>query len=173
MTFSYNEQQIRLVLPHRPPFLMVDQIDSCTSQLNALCAYKLVSGADQMLARVPRSRSALAPALVTETFAQAAGFLMKLRWLEEHGADIRAFSCGQLDEVRAAFIPASVLAETRAKYYAAVPVGDALRVDIALMLQRGWTLRFKGNAFAGERHCAAFEMQLVFPDYMLSPHLQH
>jgi 3-hydroxymyristoyl/3-hydroxydecanoyl-(acyl carrier protein) dehydratase len=40
--YSFDDRQIRMILPHRPPLLQVDRVERCAVELDDLVAVKLV-----------------------------------------------------------------------------------------------------------------------------------
>ena len=168
MHYTFDDRQVRLVLPHRTPMLLVDWVPDCAPALDRLQAVKQVSVGDSMFSRGPDDRSFFPPTLVMEALAQSCGFLMNLRWLAAQGVDVAAFAGGDDRIVAATSIPHSVLAEVRAHQLRLAHAGDSLRMEARVRLQRGQMVRFSATAASATGTCTEVDMLLAFPEYTLS-----
>lgn len=145
-SYSFDEHQVRLVLPHRKPMLMVDYVSHCHADLDGLTAMKVLSSAEPMVQEQPNGSDLFPPPMVIEALAQSCGFLMNLRWLEANGVDIKKFSDGDNDQFEQSQIPHTVLAESRAKHLRLARPGDLLRFESKILLQRKNMIQYRAIA---------------------------
>lgn len=167
--YVFSHRQVRLILPHRPPMLLVDCVTKCAYSLDTLEASRLISAGDPMLVRGLARRPYFPPALIVEALAQCCGLLMNLRWLTEKGIDVAAFANGDEGEVSAIRIPHSVLAETRMRQFRMVQAGECLHMSARVTLQRGQMFRFAAAASCRAATCTELDVLLAFPEYTAVP----
>lgn len=165
--YCFNEDQVRLVLPHRQPMLLVDYVQNCTPKLTSLSAVKLLSASEPMLLINSDGNAYFPPTLMIEALAQSSGFLMNLRWLQDDGVDIAHFAAGGNDQVANRHIPHSVLAESRTHQCKLAQPGDCLRFDVSINLQRGQMIQFTSVAVNDHTDATFMELEvfLAFPEY--------
>jgi len=165
--YTFDDRQVRMILPHRAPMLMVDRVLACPAALDSLHTIRQISVGDAMLPRGPGDIAFFPPTLTVEALAQSCGLLMNLRWLLAQGVDVAAFAAGSDAALGAISIPHSVLAETRMRQIRLVQAGDSLHMNVRITLQRGSMLRFSAQASCAAGICTELDVLLAFPDYML------
>jgi beta-hydroxyacyl-ACP dehydratase FabZ len=124
-----NADQIRAILPHRYPILLVDRIVEMSDQ--HVIAEKLVSGNEPFFQGHFPDRPIMPGVLIIEAIAQAAGVCMM------------AQSSG-----RAGMMPALVGID-KARFRRPVVPGDVLELHARLGRVRGNTVKFDGEARVG------------------------
>ncbi|WP_094781023.1 hypothetical protein [Paraburkholderia ribeironis] len=165
MNYTFDERQVRLILPHRVPMLLVDRVSECSLSLDSMQAIKQITVGDSMMFRSRHGHDIFPPTLVIEALAQSCGLLMKLRWLRSQGVDVAAFAGGDDTVLEAVRIPYSVLAETRARQLRLVRPGNSLRLNIQLTLERGSMARFTASAMGETGLHTELDVLLAFPEY--------
>ena len=163
--FSLNDAQVRQILPHRPPMLLVDRVIECDPALQKLKALKQISAGDAMLPWPARGCSVFACTLIVEALAQTCGLLMNLRWLAAKGFDVAAFAAEGGSATREMHIPHSVLAETRMSHKRMAYVGDTLELAAQVQLQRGSTVAFGAEASNARGVVMQISVVLAYPQY--------
>src|ERR1700761_9135405 len=141
-----NVEQIKTLLPHRPPFLLIERLTDIVLNESAT-AYKAVSiNEPHFMGHFP-DFAVMPGVLIVEAMAQAAGALV-------------VHSLGAVSERRAVFFM------TIENGRAAKPVtpGDLLRMPVKALRRRGPVWRFEGQAFAGDTLCAEAEFSATIFD---------
>ena len=121
--------QVMKILPHRPPFLLVDRITKIDG--NRIIGLKNVTTNEPYFTGHFPGRPIMPGVLQLEAIAQVAGILM-LRQSENHGK-------------LAYFMSAESV-----KWRRPVRPGDTLLIDVELIKWRGKIGRAKGNCYVGE-----------------------
>ena len=131
MTRTLSRREIRRLLPHRYPFLLVDAVLECELGVR-LVARKLVSHDEPYFTGAGDARDEMPGLLVVEALAQAGGLLL-LAGLADAAGQVVYFA--SLDAVR---------------WHAPVHPGDDLRLQVTVVKSRGALHRVHGEARVGD-----------------------
>ena len=131
--------QLRKVLPHRPPFLMIDKLTDIYSNESAV-GWKAVSINEPYFAGHFPDYPVMPGVLIVEALAQAAVALVS------HSSNL------SLDGGVVYFMSID-----KARFRQPVRPGDMLRLPVRLVRTRGTVWRFEGKAFVGNTLCAEAE----------------
>ena len=128
---TLTRQDIRRLLPHRYPFLLVDRVLECELGVT-LVACKLVSHDEPYFAAAGDALPEMPGLLIVEALAQAGGLLL-LAGLEDPAGQVVYFA--SLDAVR---------------WHAPVHPGDELRLRVTVVKSRGALHRVHAEAHVGD-----------------------
>jgi 3-hydroxyacyl-[acyl-carrier-protein] dehydratase len=138
-------EQIKKLLPHRPPMLLVERLTEIVPRQSAT-GYKAVSINDPFFQGHFPERAVMPGVLIVEAMAQTAGALV----VHSLGAQVAAAVYFMTIE--------------KARFRKPVVPGDLLRMPVAALRQRGPVWKFQGQAFVGEDLCAEAEFSAMIHD---------
>ena len=144
-TSGLDVEQIKKLLPHRAPMLLVEKLMDIVPGESAT-GYKAVSINEPFFMGHFPERSVMPGVLLVEAMAQAAGALV-LHSLGEKVSSAVYF-----------------LTIEQARFRKPVVPGDLLRMPVKKMRQRGPIWKFSGQAFVGEDLCAEAEFSAMIHD---------
>ena len=131
--------QLRNVLAHRPPFLMIERLTDIRCNESAV-GWKAVSINEPYFAGHFPDYPVMPGVLIVEALAQAAVALIS------HSSNI------SLDNGVVYFMSID-----KARFRRPVRPGDLLRLPVRLVRSRGSVWRFEGKAYVGDTLCAEAE----------------
>ncbi len=123
---------IKKIIPHRYPFLLVDRIIECDDDSRIVGIKNVTTNEPFFQGHFPEY-PVMPGVLIVEAMAQAA-CILALRILKREGHSSILFT--GIDGV---------------KFRKPVVPGDVLRLELTKIKQRGELFRFQGQAFVGER----------------------
>jgi 3-hydroxyacyl-[acyl-carrier-protein] dehydratase len=136
----YNSDQIQQIIPHRYPFLLVDQILSIEDQ--KIVGIKAVSANEMhFLGHFPQ-KHVMPGVLIMEALAQTGAVLLLSQ--EEFKGKLAYFA--GMDKVR---------------FKRQVIPGDVLRLEVELVQQRGAIGFASGKAYVGDQLAASGELMFA------------
>jgi 3-hydroxyacyl-[acyl-carrier-protein] dehydratase len=138
-------EQIKKLLPHRPPMLLVERLTDIVPRESAT-GYKAVSINDPFFQGHFPERAVMPGVLIVEAMAQTAGALVVHSMKEETSSAVY------------------FLTIDNARFRKPVVPGDLLRMPVKKMRQRGPVWKFHGQAFVGEDLCAEAEFSAMIHD---------
>ena len=144
--------KVQEILPHRPPFLFIDGVESYDTEKGTIDAYRCVSISDPILHGHFPGNPVVPGVVLIETMAQAAVILGAL--------------CGFYDEDKHHCFFMSI---EKARFIAPVVPGD--RIDVRVeALRLGRIGRFSGEiSTAGKKQCTAIITAGFVPKEKLAP----
>lgn len=142
-------EQVKRLLPHRPPFLMIDRLTVVTPGASAI-GWKAVTITEPHFAGHFPQYAVMPGVLIVEAMAQTAGALV-------------VHSLGLKDEQRMVYF----MTIDRARFRRPVHPGAVLRLPVQVLRHRGPVWRFEGKAFVGEELCAEAEYSAMLTDSTL------
>ena len=146
-------EQIKLLLPHRAPFLFVERLSDIVPFQSAT-GYKAVSyNEPYFMGHFPRF-AVMPGVLIIEALAQTAGALVM-------------HSKGDQGEGRAVYF----MTVDKARFRRPVRPGNMLRMPVQAIRSRGGVFKFEGKAFVDDQLCAeaSFSAMIVEPDGTAPP----
>lgn len=166
--YSFAEPQIRQLLPHRPPMLLIDQVRDYQPEEGRLYARLRTAGRDATADDVETPGPLLLPApLLIEGLAQSSGLLLRLCWLANEGADLPRFAAGEDQAIAGYHIPRSALAESRATFLALAGPGDRIQLQTQLIFSRDNLHKFRAVAWRGLTTAAPYPQATDAPATLL------
>jgi 3-hydroxyacyl-[acyl-carrier-protein] dehydratase len=138
-------EQIKKLLPHRPPMLLVERLTDIVPRQSAT-GFKAVSINDPFFQGHFPERAVMPGVLIVEAMAQTAGALV----VHSLGAQVAAAVYFMTIE--------------KARFRKPVVPGDLLRMPVTALRQRGPVWKFQGQAFVGEDLCAEAEFSAMIHD---------
>ena len=145
MTETLDVEQIKKLLPHRAPMLLVEKLADIVPYESAT-GYKAVSLNEPFFMGHFPERSVMPGVLIVEAMAQSAGALV-VHSLKEQASSSVYF-----------------LTIEKARFRKPVVPGDLLRMPVKKIAQRGPVWKFSGQAFVGEDLCAEAEFSAMISD---------
>ena len=145
MTETLDVEQIKKLLPHRAPMLLVEKLADIVPYESAT-GYKAVSLNEPFFMGHFPERSVMPGVLIVEAMAQSAGALV-VHSLKEQASSSVYF-----------------LTIEKARFRKPVVPGDLLRMPVKKIAQRGPVWKFSGQAFVGEVLCAEAEFSAMIHD---------
>ena len=139
----YNREQIKEVLPHRDPFLLIDEIEEFTPK-ESVTAIKYVTGKEDFFAGHFPEYKVMPGVLILEALAQAGAFVVLN--MEEYKGKI-AFFAGA-DEV---------------KWRRQVRPGDVLRLSVKVEKIRFGMGVADAAAYVGEEVACTAKIKFAMP----------
>jgi 3-hydroxyacyl-[acyl-carrier-protein] dehydratase len=141
-----NVEQIKSLLPHRAPFLLIERLTDIVSNESAT-AYKAVSiNEPHFMGHFP-NYAVMPGVLIVEAMAQAAGALVM-------------YSAGQTAENKLVYF----MTIDNARFRKPVTPGDLLRMTVKAIRRRGPVWKFSGQAYVGDVLCAESEFSAMIAD---------
>lgn len=139
-----NSKEIRNLLPHRYPFLMVDRVTEIEPGKRIVGLKNLTINEEFFQGHFPNN-PIMPGVLIIEAMAQAAGIL--------------AFLSGASQGTSVYFMSIE-----RAKFRKPVVPGDQLRLEVSILQQRGNVWKFTGNAIVEDKIAAEAEFTAMVTD---------
>ena len=143
---TFDIEAIKELLPHRPPFLMIDRLTEVFPGQSAI-GWKPVSINEPHFAGHFPDYAVMPGVLIVEALAQAAGALV-------------VHTLGLAGQRRVVYF----MTIDRARFRRPVRPGDLLRLPVRVLRHRGPVWRFEGKAFVGEDLCAEAEYSAMLTD---------
>ena len=137
--------EIQKLLPHRPPFLLVDRIVECDDESRIVGIKNVTMNEPYFVGHFP-SFPVMPGVLIVEALAQV-GCILGRRILNPKGDPIVLFM--GIDEV---------------KFRKPVVPGDVLRLEMIKIKQRGELFRFQGQAMVEDKVVTQGIFQAVMKD---------
>jgi 3-hydroxyacyl-[acyl-carrier-protein] dehydratase len=147
MTESINldVEQIKTLLPHRPPMLLVEKLTDIVPYESAT-GYKAVSISEPFFMGHFPERALMPGVLIVEAMAQTAGALVVYSLNGKASSSVY------------------FLTIENARFRKPVVPGDVLRMPVKKLRQRGPVWKFEGQAFVGEDLCAEAQFSAMIHD---------
>jgi 3-hydroxyacyl-[acyl-carrier-protein] dehydratase len=145
MTDSLDVEQIKKLLPHRAPMLLVEKLTEIV-KLESATGYKAVSINEPFFMGHFPERALMPGVLIVEAMAQTAGALVV------HSLTGKTTSSVYF------------LTIDNARFRKPVVPGDLLRMPVKKLRQRGPVWKFEGKAFVGDDLCAEAEFSAMIHD---------
>ncbi len=135
-------EEIKRIIPHRYPFLLVDRVIECDMESRIVGIKNVTVNEPFFQGHFPEF-AVMPGVLIIESMAQVGCILaLKILKMEGHGS---VFFTG-IDG---------------AKFRKPVVPGDCLRLELTKVKQRGTLFRFQGNAFVGDALVAEGTLQAM------------
>ena len=144
-TAILDVEQIKLLLPHRPPMLLVEKLADIVPRESAT-GYKAVSINDPFFMGHFPDKAVMPGVLIVEAMAQTAGALVVHSLSGKTGPAVY------------------FLTIEKARFRKPVVPGDMLRMPVKKLAQRGPVWKFQGQAFVGDVLCAEAEFSAMIHD---------
>ena len=142
LPLALDVEQIKRLLPHRAPMLLVEKLADIVTGESAT-GYKAVSINEPFFMGHFPERALMPGVLIVEAMAQTAGALVI------HSMQGKASSSVYF------------LTIEQARFRKPVVPGDLLRMPVKKLRQRGPVWKFEGQAFVGEDLCAEAEFSAM------------
>jgi len=136
-------EHIKLLLPHRAPFLFLERLTDIVPGVSAV-GHKAVSFNEPHFAGHFPDYSVMPGVLIVEAMAQAAGALV-------------VHSLGAAGTKKQVYF----MAIDKARFRRPVVPGDMLRFPVKALQHRGPVWRFEGKAYVGDALCAEAEFSAM------------
>jgi 3-hydroxyacyl-[acyl-carrier-protein] dehydratase len=144
-TTTLDVEQIKKLLPHRAPMLLVERLADIVPGESAT-GYKAVSVNEPFFMGHFPDRSVMPGVLLVEAMAQTAGALVVHSTKEEVASSVY------------------FLTIEKARFRKPVLPGDLLRMPVKKIARRGPVWKFRGQAFVGDDLCAEAEFSAMTHD---------
>lgn len=144
-TATLDVEQIKQLLPHRPPMLLVEKLADIVPRESAT-GYKAVSINEPWFMGHFPDRAVMPGVLIVEAMAQTAGALVVHSVSGKTGPAVY------------------FLTIEKARFRKPVGPGDLLRMPVKKLAQRGPVWKFQGQAFVGDLLCAEAEFSAMIHD---------
>ena len=142
---TLDVEQIKKLLPHRPPMLLVEKLADIVPRESAT-GYKAVSVNEPFFQGHFPDRAVMPGVLLVEAMAQTAGALV-VHSLKQEAAPAVYFMTIEKARFRKPVVP-----------------GDLLRMPVRKLAQRGPVWKFEGQVFVGADLCAEAEFSAMIHD---------
>jgi 3-hydroxyacyl-[acyl-carrier-protein] dehydratase len=136
---TLDVQQIKKLLPHRAPMLMVEKLTDIV-KLESATGWKAVSINEPFFQGHFPDYPVMPGVLIVEAMAQTAGAVVMHSLGEEREKQVVYF-----------------MTIEKARFRKPVHPGDMLRMPVKALRRRGPVWRFEGHAFVGDTLCAEAE----------------
>jgi 3-hydroxyacyl-[acyl-carrier-protein] dehydratase len=146
---SLDIEQLKRLLPHRPPFLMIDRLTDINVGESAT-GWKAVTINEPHFAGHFPEYAVMPGVLIVEAMAQAAGALV-------------VYTLGLWDQRRVVYF----MTIDKARFRKPIFPGVMVRIPVQVQRHRGSVWRFEGKAFVDEELCAEAEYSAMLTDYSL------
>ena len=143
---TLDVEAIKRLLPHRPPFLMIERLSNIVANESAI-GWKAVSINEPHFAGHFPDYAVMPGVLIVEALAQTAGALV-------------VHSLGLADERRLVYF----MTIDKARFRRPVRPGDVLRLPVRVLRNRGPVWRFEGQAFVDDDLCAKAEYSAMLTE---------
>jgi 3-hydroxyacyl-[acyl-carrier-protein] dehydratase len=130
---------LKKLLPHRPPFLMVDRLTEIRPGVSAVGWKAVTINEPHFMGHFP-DYAVMPGVLIVEAMAQAAGALV-------------VHTLGVEDERRMVYF----MTIDKARFRKPVRPGSLLRIPVRIQKNRGPVWKFDGKAYCGDELCAEAE----------------
>jgi 3-hydroxyacyl-[acyl-carrier-protein] dehydratase len=144
-TATLDVEQIKQLLPHRPPMLLVEKLADIVPRESAT-GYKAVSINEPFFMGHFPDKAVMPGVLLVEAMAQTAGALVVHSVSGKTGPAVY------------------FLTIEKARFRKPVVPGDLLRMPVKKLAQRGPVWKFEGQAFVGDTLCAEAEFSAMIHD---------
>jgi 3-hydroxyacyl-[acyl-carrier-protein] dehydratase len=141
-------EQLKRLLPHRPPFLMIERLTDITG--DSAVGWKAVSINEPHFTGHFPEYAVMPGVLIVEAMAQAAAAFV-------------VHTLGLQDQRRMVYF----MTIDKARFRRPVHPGVVLRMPVQVQRRRGPVWRFEGKAFAGEELCAEAEYSAMLTEHSL------
>jgi 3-hydroxyacyl-[acyl-carrier-protein] dehydratase len=142
---SLDVEQIKTLLPHRPPMLLVEKLADIVLYESAT-GYKAVSISEPFFMGHFPERALMPGVLIVEAMAQTAGALVVYSLKGKASSSVYFLTIEQ------------------ARFRKPVVPGDVLRMPVKKLRQRGPVWKFEGQAFVGDELCAEAQFSAMIHD---------
>ena len=142
MENAMGVEEIKALLPHRYPFLLVDRVEELIPG-ERIVAFKNVTVGEPFFQGHFPGYPVMPGVLIIEALAQA-GALMMLKGMDDPENKIPFFA--GID---------------KAKFRRQVVPGDQLRLELSVLRQRGSSCKLAARAYVGEERAAEAEIMAV------------
>ena len=142
-------EQLKRLLPHRPPFLMIDRLTDIKDGESAV-GWKAVTINEPHFAGHFPEYAVMPGVLIIEAMAQAAAAFV-------------VHTLGLQDQRRIVYF----MTIDKARFRRPVHPGVVLRIPVQVQRRRGPVWRFEGKAFVGEELCAEAEYSAMLTEHSL------
>ena|SRR5262245_4505191 len=149
-SLELDAADIKRLLPHRDPFLMIDRLTDIQPGVSAV-AWKAVRSDEPHFAGHFPAYPVMPGVLIVEAMAQAAGALV-------------VHTLGLVDQLRVVYF----MTIDRARFRRPVHPGATLRIPVKVQRHRGPVWRFEGKAYVGDELCAEAEYSAMLTEQSLS-----
>jgi 3-hydroxyacyl-[acyl-carrier-protein] dehydratase len=139
-------EDIKLLLPHRAPFLFVEKLDNIVPYESAT-GYKAVGYNEPHFQGHFPDHAVMPGVLIIESLAQTAGAMV-------------IHSLGLTSENRIVYF----MTVEKARFRKPVRPGDMLRMEVRALRRRGPVWRFAGEAYVGDVLCAEAEFSAMIQE---------
>jgi 3-hydroxyacyl-[acyl-carrier-protein] dehydratase len=143
---ALDVEQIKMLLPHRAPFLFVDRLTDIVPSASAT-GWRLVSPDEPQFRGHFPDYPVMPGVLIVEAMAQTAGALVAHSLNMEPGKRIVYFMTIEKARFRKPVVP-----------------GDMMRMPVSFLRRRGPVWRFEGKAFVGDTLSAEAEFSAMIHD---------
>jgi 3-hydroxyacyl-[acyl-carrier-protein] dehydratase len=141
-------EQLKRLLPHRPPFLMIERLTDITAE--SAVGWKAVSINEPHFTGHFPEYAVMPGVLIVEAMAQAAAAFV-------------VHTLGLQDQRRMVYF----MTIDKARFRRPVHPGVVLRIPVQVQRRRGPVWRFEGKAFVGEELCAEAEYSAMLTEHSL------
>jgi 3-hydroxyacyl-[acyl-carrier-protein] dehydratase len=142
-------EQLKRLLPHRPPFLMIDRLSDIKPGESAV-GWKAVTINEPHFSGHFPEYAVMPGVLIVEAMAQAAAAFV-------------VHTLGLQDQRRMVYF----MTIDKARFRRPVHPGVLLRIPVQVQRRRGPVWRFEGKAFVGEELCAEAEYSAMLTENSL------
>jgi 3-hydroxyacyl-[acyl-carrier-protein] dehydratase len=142
-------EQLKRLLPHRPPFLMIDRLSDIKNGESAVGWKAVTINEPHFVGHFPQY-AVMPGVLIVEAMAQAAGALV-------------VHTLGLQDRHRMVYF----MTIDKARFRRPVHPGVLLRMPVQVLRRRGPVWRFEGKAFVAGELCAEAEYSAMLTEHSL------
>ncbi len=142
---TLDVEQIKTLLPHRPPMLLVEKLTDIVLSESAT-GYKAVSVNEPFFMGHFPERALMPGVLIVEAMAQTAGALVAYSLKGKASSSVYFLTIDQ------------------ARFRKPVVPGNLLRMPVKKIRQRGPVWKFEGQAFVGDDLCAEAQFSAMIHD---------
>lgn len=142
-------EQVKRLLPHRPPFLMIDRLTDIKPGDSAVGWKAVTINEPHFVGHFPEY-AVMPGVLLVEAMAQAAGALV-------------VHTLGLQDQRRVVYF----MTIDKARFRRPVHPGVIMRFPVRVKRRRGAVWRFEGKVFVGDQLCAEAEYSAMLTEHSL------
>ena len=143
---TLDVEQIKKLLPHRPPFLFIERLTEICPGESAVGFKAVALNEPHFQGHFP-DYAVMPGVLIVEAMAQAAGALV-------------VHTLGLTGDRRIVYF----MTIDRARFRRPVRPGDMLRIPVKVLRHRGPVWKFTGEAYVGDTLCAEAEFSAMIGD---------